>query len=120
MVGAKRVETVEERVAYLEGRVEEHSQMVNEIRDSLRSLETRVDKRFEQIEQRFIHLEERMDRRFEQVETRLAEGFSRADARFEAMDAKMSRHFVWLAGMLLTTLIAMLGTLGAIIAATIR
>lgn len=60
-----------------------------------------------------------MDRRFEQIEVRLTDGFSRADLRMEAMDAKMSRHFVWLAGMLLTTLIAMLSTLGAIIAATV-
>ncbi len=120
MVEVYRVHTIEERVAYVEGRVEEHSQMVNEIRDSLRSLEARVDRRFEQVEQRFVHLEERMDRRFEQVELRLTEGFNRTDARFEAMDAKMSRQFVWLAGMLLTTLIAMLGTLGAIIAQTGR
>jgi hypothetical protein len=120
IVGANQVEQSKNAQRIWKPGAEEHSQMVNEIRDSLRSLESRVDKRFEQVEQRFIHLEERMDRRFEQVELRLSEGFSRADARFEAMDAKMSRHFVWLAGMLLTTLIAMLGTLGAIVAATIR
>ncbi len=28
--------------------------------------------------------------------------------RFDAMDDKMSRHFMWLAGMLITTLAAML------------
>ena len=115
------MDTVEERVAYLDGRVEEHSQMVNGIREALASLESRVekrfeqvdkrfeqvDRRFEQVDQRFLHLEERMDRRFEQVGLRL-----------ESIDAKMSRQFVWLAGMLVTTLIAMLGTLGAVIAAT--
>jgi DNA anti-recombination protein RmuC len=119
-VGAKRVETVEERVAYLEGKVEEHAIMVNDLRQTIVAFQNDVNRRFEQVEQRFVHLEERMDRRFEQMDLRLTEGFNRADARFEAMDAKMSRHFVWLAGMLLTTLIAMLGTLGAIIAATLR
>ena len=103
------METVEERVAYLEGRVEEHSQMVNGIREALTSLESRVDKRFEQVDLRILHLEERMDRRFEQV-----------DLRLESIDAKMSRQFLWLAGMLMTTLIAMLGTLGAIIAGGLR
>jgi uncharacterized coiled-coil protein SlyX len=120
MVGVKRVETVEERVAYLEGRAEEQGHMVNDLRETVVAFQSDVNRRFEQVEQRFVHLEERMDRRFEQVETRLTDGFSRADARFEAMDAKMSRHFVWLAGMLITTLIAMVGTLGAVVAATIR
>ena len=114
------METVEERVAYLEGRDGEHGIMVNDLRQTIVAFQGDVNRRFEQVEQRFVHLEERMDRRFEQMDKRLTEGFSRADARFEAMDAKMSRHFVWLAGMLITTLIAMVGTLGAVVAATIR
>jgi predicted nuclease with TOPRIM domain len=114
--------------------VEEHEIMVNDLRQTIVSFQNDVNRRFDHVEQRFVHLEERMDRRFEeverrfeqvdrrfeQVERRLTEGFSRADARTEAMDAKMSRHFVWLAGMLITTLVAMVGTLGAVVAATIR
>ena len=94
--------------------------MVNDLRQTIVTFQNDVNRRFEQVEQRFVHLEERMDRRFEQVERRITEGFNRTDARFEAMDAKMSRQFVWLAGMLITTLIAMVGTLGAVVAATIR
>ena len=79
------MESVEERVAYLEGRGEDHSQMVNGIRDALVSLEARMDRRFEGI-----------------------------DRRFEAIDAKMSKQFVWLVGMQVTTLLAVAGGFAAV------
>ena len=110
----------EERLAFLEGTVGEHSHMLNGIRDAMASLENRMDRRFEQLEQR-------MDRRFEQVEARFAQvdarfvqmeaRFSQVDQRFESLDAKMSRHFVWLVGILVTALVAVLGVLGAITSA---
>jgi hypothetical protein len=81
--------TFEERMAYLEGRVEEHSENVNGIRDALASLERRTDVRFEA-----------MDRRFEGVERRL-----------EGLDEKMTRYFVWLVGMQVTTLAAVMAAL---------
>src|SRR6185436_15642295 len=101
-----RVETVEERIAYLDGRVKEHAHMVRDLREDMVTLRNDMNRRFEQVNQRFLHLEDKMDRRFEQV-----------DRRFDSLDAKMSRQFVWLAGMLVTTLIAMLGTMGAVISA---
>jgi hypothetical protein len=91
--------SVEERLAYLEGRVEDHSQMVNGIREALASLETRMDRRFEQIDRRF----EQIDRRFEQV-----------DQRFDALDAKMSRQFVWLVGAVVTVALTTAGGFAAI------
>lgn len=83
--------------------------MVNGIREAVLALESRVDRRFEQVDKRFERLEDRMDRRFEEM-----------THRFDAMDAKMSRHFVWMMGLLVTTLIAMVGSLGGIIAATMN
>jgi hypothetical protein len=91
--------TVEERLAYLEGRVEDHSQMVNGIRETLASLEARMDRRFEQI-----------DRRFEQIDHR----FNAIDLRFDALDNKMSRQFVWLVGVLVTVALATAGGFAAI------
>ena len=82
--------------------------MVSDLRDDMVALRVDMNRRFEQVDQRFLHLEDKMDRRFEQV-----------DRRFDSIDAKMSRQFMWLAGMLMTTLIAMFGTMGAVIAATI-
>ena len=90
---------IDERVAYLEGRVEEHSQMVNGIRDALTSLEAR------------------MDRRFEQFETRVDQRFGQVDARIDALDGKVSRQFVWLVGLLVTTLITVMAALFGLVAA---
>ena len=90
---------IDERVAFLEGRVQEHSQMVNGIRDALTSLEARMDRRFEQFETR-------VDQRFVQVETRI-----------DALDGKVSRQFVWLVGLLVTTLITVMAALFGLVAA---
>jgi hypothetical protein len=85
--------TIEERVAYLEGQVSEHSHTMVEIRDSIREMERRFDTRFDQIERRF--------------ETR----FDVVDRRFEGLDDKVARHFTWLVGIQVTTLVAILGAL---------
>ena len=85
--------TLEERVAYLEGQVSEHSHTQVEIRDSVRQLERRFDARFDQLERRF--------------EAR----FDVHDRRFEALDEKVSRHFTWLVGIQVSTLIAIVGVL---------
>jgi hypothetical protein len=45
------------------------------------------------------------------LENRLDQRFERVDQRFDALDAKLSRQFMWLAGMLLTTLIAVVAAL---------
>ncbi|HET9267940.1 MAG TPA: hypothetical protein VFO31_07235 [Vicinamibacterales bacterium] len=85
--------TLEERVAYLEGQVSEHSHTLIEIRDSIRHLEQRLDARFDHIERRF--------------ETR----FDVNDRRFEGLDDKVARHFTWLVGIQVTTLVAIVGAL---------
>lgn len=38
--------------------------------------------------------------------------FSQTDQRIDSSDAKVSRHFVWLVGILVTSVIAILGVLG--------
>ena len=85
--------TTEDRVAYLEGQVAEHSHTLVEIRGSIRTLERRVDARFDQFERRF--------------ET----WFDVNDRRFEKLDDKVTRHFTWLVGIQVTTLIAVVGAL---------
>ncbi|MEQ1759964.1 MAG: hypothetical protein ABL986_16735 [Vicinamibacterales bacterium] len=73
-----------ERVAYLEGQVNEHSNTFSDMRETMR------------------HFENRMDVRFESV-----------DRRLEQLDQKMSRQFLWLVGVQMTTLVAMVGALMA-------
>jgi hypothetical protein len=79
--------TVEERLAKLEARVEEHPQMFVTMRETLVAFEHRMDARFDGIERRF----DAVDRRFESI-----------DRRFETLDTK----FVWLIGLYVTSAIA--------------
>ena len=81
--------TLEERVAYIEGQVSELSHSLVEVREAVRSLEHRMDARFESV-----------DRRFDTV-----------DRRIDALEQKVSNHFVWLAGLQVTTLLAIIGAL---------
>ena len=79
--------TVEERLARLEARVEEHSQLFGTMREALLAFEHRMDVRFDGIDRRF----DAVDRRFEAI-----------DRRFETLDTK----FVWLIGLYVTSVIA--------------
>lgn len=88
----------EPRVARVERAVDEHTQVIGGLREAVAGLDQRVGR-----------LEDRMDR-----------GFERVDHRFDAIEEKMSRHFRWQTGILLSSLIAMMGTLGGIVAVLIR
>jgi len=81
--------TLDERVAYLEGQVSEQSHARLGLRDAVRSFEHRVDVRFEAV-----------DRRFDAV-----------DRRLDSLDGKVSRQFVWLVGIQVTTLVAIVTAL---------
>lgn len=72
--------------------------MVSDLRQDMAALRNDMNRRFELVDQRFLHLEAKMD------------------LRFDAIDAKMTKFFAWTAGMFMTTLIAILGTLGAMVA----
>jgi hypothetical protein len=71
---------VEERVSHVEGQMNELSQRLSGVEGAIR------------------HLEQRMDARFETL-----------DRRIDAIDAKISRQFVWLVGIMVTVLIAVVG-----------
>jgi predicted nuclease with TOPRIM domain len=53
-----------ERVAWVEGKLEEQAMRVDDIRDALRSLEERMDRRFEGLERRFDSLDRKIDSHF--------------------------------------------------------
>ena len=95
--------TLEERVAFIEGQVSEQSHSMVEVREAVRMLEHRVDGRFEAMDRRF----DAIDRRFEAVDRR----FDTVDRRIDALDEKLSRYFVWLVGLQVTTLVAIVGAL---------
>jgi uncharacterized coiled-coil protein SlyX len=80
--------TLEERVAYIEGQVSEQSHALVEVREAVRSLEHRMDAHFDTV-----------------------------DRRIDALDEKVSRQFVWLVGLQVTALIAIVGAFIAIVGA---
>jgi hypothetical protein len=80
--GGAGVLIIEERMAFVEGRLVEQSALFSDIRAAMASLALR------------------MDRRFEQVETRL-----------DQLGADQSKNFRWLVGMQITTLVAVVGAL---------
>lgn len=86
--------TGEERLAKLEARVEEHSQLFVTMRETLVAFEHRMDVRFDGIDRRF----DAVDRRFEAIDRR----FEAIDRRFETLDTK----FVWLIGLYVTSVVA--------------
>jgi hypothetical protein len=90
------VQSIEERVAYLEGQVNDQSTALLEVRDTVRNFELRMDSRFEAVDRRF----EAVDRRFDTV-----------DRRIDALDEKVSRQFVWLVGIQVTTLVSIVAAL---------
>lgn len=88
--------TLEERVAYLEGRGEEHAGAIAEVRAAIRDLRGEVrDSRTEMVS-RF----EAMDRRFEHV-----------DRQFEQLESKVDTKFTWMIGFQFATLMAVIAAL---------
>ena len=105
--------SLEERVAYLEGRFGEHLQTTAALRDDIAVLRSDMNRRFEQVDKRF----EQVDRRFEQVDRRfdaVDSRFDRMDRRLDGMDSKIDRQFTWLVGLQMATLLSVVGVvLGA-------
>jgi hypothetical protein len=67
--------------------------MLDSLRDAITNLEQRMDLRFEGV-----------DGRFDIVDRRLMTLDQKLDLRTDALDAKMSRQFLWLVGLQVTTL----------------
>jgi hypothetical protein len=97
------VASIEERVAFVEGRLVEHSEMFSDLRAGLSSLGQRID-----------HLEQRIDRRFEQMDARFAQidaRFLQVEARLDRLGGDLSKNFRWIVGIQITTLLTVVATL---------
>ena len=117
--------SLEERVADLEGCVSDHVQAQNEQRKMIQQLSQRVDHldqkvdRFrEELAARITNLEESVNERINGLEQSVNERFSAVEDRIQAvsdridaLDEKVSRQFVWLVGIQVTVLVAVVGAL---------
>jgi len=75
--------TLDDRVAFLEGQMAEQTHAFVAIRETMAGFE----RRFDRLDQRVDRLEQRIDR----------------------LDDKMSRQFLWIVGIQITTLVAVVG-----------
>jgi hypothetical protein len=60
-----------------------------------------------------VSLEQRMDRRFEALEYRLTALDQKVDQRTDTLEAKISRQFIWLVGIQVTTFVAIVAAIVA-------
>jgi uncharacterized coiled-coil protein SlyX len=110
------VPTLEERVAYLEGRVGEQSKAIDGVREaviqldhSIHAFEERVDRRFEAVERRLGGF----DGKFDSLGGKFDSLDGRIDSVRHVLEQKMSHQFVWLVGIIVTSLAAMVAALAS-------
>ena len=96
--------SVEERVAYLEGKVEEHSRGFGEIRELLVELNGRIGAMDRKFDSRIDSLDQKLDSRINSLDQKL-------DFRIDSLDQKVSRHFTWLVGIQVAILLSIIGAL---------
>ncbi len=99
--------TIEARVAYLEGKVEEHSRGFGETRELILQLGQRID----QLGQRIDHVDQKVDRFREELSDRIAGVERSLNQRIDALDQKVSRQFMWIVGIQVATILAVVGAL---------
>ena len=104
--------TLEERIGYVEGKVEDHSRAIGDLRDLIIALDQKVDRRFESLERRF----ESFDRRFESLDRR----FESFDRRFESLEQRFDSKFNRLITIQLMTLVALVAGLFGTVSALLR
>lgn len=110
--------TVEERLVAVEARLNEMTDLriaISAMRDEMRQRFEQVDSRFGQIDRRFEQIDhrfERFDQRFEVTDQKIDRSFTtldqKIDRQFLALDQKVDRNTMWLAGVQITLLIAIL------------
>src|SRR3954468_24770303 len=94
--GGPRMGTLEERVAYLEGRGEEHAAPIGELRADIRDRRADMSRRFDRMDGRFDHIDGRLEH---------------MDERFERLEVGLDTRFMWLTGLQFATFMAVIATL---------
>ena len=120
-------QSLEERVAYLEGKVEEHSRgfgdlaiRIGAFSGRFDALDQKVDRCRLELSGRIDALATRIDGSDQKVDRFRLELSGRIDAlatRIDALDQKVSMQFVWLVGIQVAVLLAVIS---AVIAALLR
>jgi hypothetical protein len=99
--------TLDERLAYLEGRMEEYSSNVTLSRTDVQGLRHLV----ENFDYRLNARIDALDSRIDGVDLRIQSVGNRLDLRMDVLDQKVTRQFTWLVGILVASLIAVVSAL---------
>ena len=94
-------EPVLERLARVEGRVEEHSRMAEDIAGRFTNLEARFDRAEADGRARFEHLEKRIDTRFDHLDGKI-------DGVRGELDGKLTSYFTWMIGLTLASWLSLM------------
>jgi phosphoglycerate-specific signal transduction histidine kinase len=92
--------SIEQPVRIVEERMADHSELFKDLRQSLRQFEARVDRRFEHVEARLTGLDQKID------------GLGHTlGAELVARRRDMGVQFRWMAGIMLTGLVAIVAAI---------
>jgi hypothetical protein len=107
-------QSLEERVAYLEGKVEEQTRGFGDLIARINAMSARIDALDQKIDRFRAELCSRidaLDQKVERFRGELAARIDALDARFDSVEDKMSRQFIWLAGIQIAVMLAVIGAL---------
>ncbi len=105
---------IEERVAYLEGKVEDHSRGFGEIRDQVTNVDGHVLALDQKVDGFRTELASRIDGvgvRVDTLDQKIDRFREELASRIDAVDRKVSRQFVWLVGIQVALLLSVIGAL---------
>ncbi len=143
--------TIEERVAYLEGRMEDHTAAAGDLRVSIREFRDETGRQFADVRgemnrefadvrgemnrefagvrgemsqrfadvhgemnRQFADVRQEMNREFADVRGDMNRQFADVNRRFELIDQKVDRHFTWLVGLQVTSLLAVMSAIAGL------
>ena len=119
--------SVEERIAYLEGRVDDHGRSmdglsagIGRLADRMEGLDLKIDRvrddlsgRIDALGARVDSVDAKVDRFREELAGRIDSVDVKVDRLREELSTKMSSQFVWLVGIQVSMLLAVIGALVA-------
>jgi predicted nucleic acid-binding Zn-ribbon protein len=102
--------SLEERVAYLEGKVEEHSYAWQDLKEAIRETNQRITNMEQKFDQRFTQI----DQRFIQIDQRIANMEQKFDQRFTQIDQRIDKLFFFILATLASSIGALISALVSI------
>jgi uncharacterized coiled-coil protein SlyX len=112
------VTTLEERVAYLEGRVEEQSRLGAELREMVFHLDQKVDRYREElvaeiraVDQKVDQYREELSAQIRTLDQRWSDRFQSLEQKVRDLDQRMVRYFIWIVGFQFATLATIISLL---------